>query len=201
MDTSKIIGDKSKFAINYRSESEIITYSPNNQMAICHLIIGNNFIGRPDEGCYLPTWLFSLINLRNRIVDTYHLLYPKEFDGLTDREIFETILKANQIEKEFHPDFKYLPQLDEKIWYNHSFTIDETIDAYIIYFYVKDNQITFLIEDDIEGNESEYRSYKFIFQKVDFDQFISTIDETKDFLIQQYPYLRNNVTSRTHNSS
>lgn len=197
MVTSKIIGDKSQFAINYLSESQRITYSPNNQCAICHLVIGNNLIGRPDEACYLPTWLFSLISLRNRIVETCHLLYPKAFYGLTDREIFETILKANQIEKDIHPDFKYLPQLDEKTWYNHSFTIDETIDSYIIYFYVKDNQITFLIEDCIEGNESEYRSYKFIFQQVDFDLFISTIDEAKDFLIQQYPYLESSVTPRT----
>ena len=78
-------------------------------MAICHLVIGNSLIGQTDEECYLPTWLFSLSDRLNRIVDTKASLFPKEFEGLTDREIFEIILKANQLDEEFHPDFLYLP--------------------------------------------------------------------------------------------
>jgi hypothetical protein len=170
-------------------------------MAICHLIIANNLIGQPDEECYLPTWIFSLSDRRNRIVDTRHLLFPKEFEGLTDREIFEIILKANQLEEEFHPDFLYLSQLDNEIWSRHSFTLDETVDGYLIYFYVKGNQIRFLIEDETESLESDYRSYKFIFHSVDFDFFIKTIDQAIEFLMQQYPYLKDNVSSRTFNSS
>ncbi len=170
-------------------------------MAICHLIVSDNLIGQPNEECYLPTWIFSLTDRRNRIFDTKHLLFPKEFEGLTDREIFETILKANQLEEEFHPDFLYLPQLGNEIWSRHSFTLDETADGYLIYFYVKDNQIRFLIEDETESLESDYRSYKFIFHSVDFDFFIKTIDQATELLVQQYPYLKDNLSSRTFNSS
>lgn len=170
-------------------------------MAICHLIIGNNLIGQADEECYLPTWLFSLTDRRNRIVDTKHLLFPKEFEGLSDREIFETVLKANQVDDEFHPDFLYLPQLDNKFWSDHHFTLDETVDGYLIYFYVKDNNITFLIEDETERSDTDYKSYKFIFHSVELDLFINTVDQTTEFLFQQYPYLKDNLSSRTFNSS
>src|SRR5690606_12210657 len=135
-----------------------------------------------DEECYLPSWIFSLTDRRNRIVDTKHLLFPKEFEGLTDREIFEVILKANQLDEEFHPDFLYLPQLDNDFWSRHSFALDETVDGYIIYFYVKHNQIKFLIEDETESMESDYRSYKFIFHSVDLDFFIRTVDQATTFL-------------------
>ena len=170
-------------------------------MAFCHLIFGNNLIGLVDEECYLPTWLSSLTNRRNRIVAEKQLLFPKEFENLSDREIFETVLKANQLEDEFHPDFLYLPQLDNKFWIDHRFSLDETIDGYLIYFYVKDNQITFLIEDETERLESDYRSYKFIFHSVEFDFFINTIDQATEFLVQQYPYLKDHISSRTFNSN
>lgn len=170
-------------------------------MAICHLIISNNLIGRPDEECYLPTWFFSLTDSKSRIADTKHLLFPKDFEDLSDREIFEIILKANQIEDEFHPDFLYLPQLDNRFWRDHHFTIDETIDGYLCYFYVRNNQITFLIEDETESLDNDCRSYKFIFHSVDLDFFINTVDKATEFLLQQYPYLKENISSRTFNSS
>jgi hypothetical protein len=64
-----------------------------------------------------------------------HLLFPKELDGMSDRQILEIVLKAIQFEDKFHPDFIYLTQLDNKIWSNHHFTLDQTIDRYTIYFY------------------------------------------------------------------
>ena len=201
MDTSQTFGDKSKFAINYRTCPDKHNYARDDKMAICHLIFGNNLIGQVDEECYLPTWVFSLTDRRNRIVDKKHLPFPKEFENLSEREIFETILKSNQFEDEFHPDFLYLPQLDNTFWGDHHFTLDETIDNYLIYFYVKDNQITFLIEDETESSDNDYRSYKFIFQSVDLNLFINTIDQATDFLFQQYPYLKDNISSRKFNSS
>lgn len=170
-------------------------------MAICHLIIGNTLIGQPEEECYLPTWVYSLTDRRNSIVNTKHSLFPKEFEGLSDREIFETVLKANQSEEEFHPDFLYLPQLDNKFWSTHNFTLDETIDGYQIYFYVKDNQITFLIEDETDRLDSDHRSYEFIFHSLELDLFINTIDQATQFLVKQYLYLEDNISSRIFNSS
>lgn len=201
LDTSQTFGDINEFAIHYQTCPDSYNYARASKMAICHLIIGNNLIGQPEEECYLPTWIFGLTDRRNRIVDTKDLLSPKEFEGLTDREIFEIILKANQLEDELHPDFLYLPQLDNEIWSRHSFTLDETVDGYLIYFYVKGNQIRFLIEDETGRQKSDYRSYKFIFHSVDLDLFINTIDQATEFLVQQYPYLKDNVSSRTFNSS
>jgi hypothetical protein len=201
LDTSQTFGEKSKFAIHCRPCPDEYNYAPTSKMAICHLIVSDTLIGQPEEECYLPTWIFNLTGGRNHIVDTKHLLFPKEFEGLTDREIFEIILKANQLEEEFHPDFLYLPQLDNEIWSNHSFTLDETVNGYLIYFYVRGNQIRFLIEDETERVESDYGSYKFIFHSVDFDFFISTVDQATEFLVEQYPYLKDNISLRTFNSS
>lgn len=201
MDSSQIFGDKSNFAILYRPCPEEYGYALTDKMAICHLIIGGKLIGRPEEECGLGTWLYNLTDRRNHIADTKQILFPKYFEGLSDREIFETILKANQCEEEFHPDFLYLPQLDNEIWSRHSFSLDETIDGYLIYFYVKGNQITFLIEDETGQFESNYRSYKFIFHSINFDFFIKTIDQTKEFLLQHYPSLKDNLSLRTINSS
>ena len=201
MNTSKTFGDRSKFAIHFRTCPDKYNYSPNDKMAICHLIIDNNLIGNPAEECYLSTWLFSLTDRRKRIADTNHLLFPKEFESLTNREIFEAILKANQFEEEFHHDFLYLPQLDNEIWSRHSFTLDETIDSYLFYFYVKEKEITFLIEDETGSLENNYRSGKFLFHTVPLELFFSTVDEASIFLTERYPYLKENVSTRTFNSS
>lgn len=201
LDTSQTFGDRSEFAIHFRTCPDTYNYSPNDKMAICHLVIDNNLIGNPDEECYLPTWLFSLTDRRKRIADTKNLLFPKAFEGLTNREIFETILKANQFEEEFHPDFLYLPQPDNEVWSRHSFTLDETIDSYLFYFYVKDNQITFLVEDETGSLDNDYRSGKFLFHTVPLELFFSTVEEASTFLIMRYLYLKENVSTRTFNSS
>jgi len=163
------------------------------------LIIANTFIGKPSEECYLPTWISSLTCTKNRIANTKQSLFPKEFAGLSDREIFDLILKSNQEKKEFYPAFLYLPQTHHNLWDNHHFTLDETIDDYVICFYVKDNQITFLIEDASDDFESSYRPHEFIFSSLPVDLFFQTIDETVAILIQAYPHLAKYVSKRTLN--
>ncbi len=201
LNTSLIFGDRNNFSIHYRTYPNEYNHTSTDLMAICHIIINNTLIGQPDEACYLPTWLFSLTKRKNHIIDTEHLLFPKAFEGLSNREIFETIFKANQLDEEFHPDFLYLPQLDSVIWSNHSFTLDETIDNYLFYFYVKDNQITFLIEDETGSLKSNQRSYKFLFHTILLDLFFRTVEEITVFLTQHYPYLKDNISTRTFNRS
>ncbi|HEV9037768.1 MAG TPA: hypothetical protein VGQ51_14135, partial [Puia sp.] len=61
--------------------------------------------------CYLPTWYFSLVRVKQRITQIKDSLFPSEFKGLSQREIFEIILKSNQFGSEYHPDFlQWLPQ-------------------------------------------------------------------------------------------
>ena len=184
----RITGDPGNFAIRYQP---CYSGEPSAKMAICHMVINNQLIGNPIEICYLPTWLFSLIDRRNWIDQQRNQLFPKEFEGLSEREIFESILKSNQLDEEFHQDFLYLPQLNNDIWLAHRFPIDETIDGYLIYFYVRDGRITFLIEDDSEVRDNSERSFQFIFKTLDLEVFIRTIDEMTGFLFERCPYLQN----------
>ena len=193
----RIVGDTTNFAIQYQTCPANFNYNSSAKMAMCHLIINDQLIGNPNEECYLPTWLFSLTDRRNRIDQRRSYLFPKEFEELTDREIFELSLKSNQLEEEFHKDFLYLPKLNEEFWYDHHFTMDETIDGYSIFFYVRNDRITFLIEDDSEIMSNSGRSFKFIFKSLDLNLFIRTIDEMTYFLVEQYPYLQQNVSDRT----
>jgi hypothetical protein len=192
LETYKIFGDPKHFAITYRVCPEEYNYESSSKMAFCHCTINETLIGRIDEECYLPTWIHSLTYQTNRILNDRHLLFPKEFNGLSDREIFELILKSNQFEEEFHPDFTYLPQLDGEFWSRHHFTIDETIDGYLVYFYVKDDRITFLIEDETRKKKRDLRSYEFIFYTLELNYFLNIIDETTNFLVGNYPFLNDN---------
>lgn len=87
--------------------------------------------------------------------------------------------------------------IDHKFWERHSFFLDETIDAYLFYFYVKNKKITLLIEDNSKILSGDERSHDFLFHSVDLDHFIKTIKEATGFLLRQYPYLEKNVSKRT----
>lgn len=186
----KTFGDPRTFAINYRPNYEGKTEEAKASLAYCHLIVDNRLIGYYTEVCYLSTWFYSLTTNREFIEKNKNDLYPKKFENLNDREIFESILKTNQSEEDFYNDFLYLSQLDSKIWYKHSFRLDETIDGYLFYYYVKDSQITFLIEDRLDGDDRNSRSYNFIIHSVDLDFFFQTIDRTTSFLSNTYSYLK-----------
>lgn len=191
-------GDKANFAINIQNQfDEDIDKLQASKMTRCHLIINDVIIGSPNEECYLPTWLFRLTDLKNRIADTKDYLFPKQFDSLTNREIFEIILKANQLEEQFNPDFNYLTQLDNTFWNNHHFTLDETIDNFLFFFYVRENEITFLIKNISEGINNDV----FHFHSTNLDQFFHTIDETAKYLVTHKPFLKENVSFRTFNIS
>ena len=192
----RIFGDASNFAIQYQDCPDAYNHELSSKMAICHLMINGQIIGKATEECYLPTWLFSLTDRRNRIDQRRSNLFPKEFEGLSDREIFELILKANQLEEEFRTDFLYLPQPNNEIWGEHHFTIDETIDGYLICFYVRNDRITFLIENLSGISDIPGRNYQFMFHTVDLNFFMQIVDEMTHFLVKHYPYLQQNVSDR-----
>jgi hypothetical protein len=199
MATAKTFGDINTFAIRYQPYEPEQPYEGMYKLAICHLIINGKVLGSPEENCYLPTWFYYLSRQRDFIETNGNDLFTKEFQERTDREIFEMILKANQLETEFSPDFLYLPQLNEKIWSRHSFTLDETIDVYLFYFYVMDDRIHFLIEDRSAGDVNE-RTENFIFSAVPVLSFISTVDEALLYLQAEYPYLANHRNKKEFNS-
>jgi hypothetical protein len=201
LDTSQIFGDIGDFAITYSPCPDSYGYEDKDKFAICYLVVKGNYINRQGNECWLSPWLYHLTDRKKQIDETRELLFPKEFKGLSDREIFELILKANQLEEEFHPDFLYLPQVDNEIWSRHQFELYETTDGYLSYFYVKDNKITFLIEDDTENEINVERSYKFIFHTVDLAYFINVINDLTNFLIKTFPFLEGQISSRSFNNS
>src|SRR6185312_1010591 len=107
MDYSRTFGNPTTFAIRVSSYAG----APGGvaKMAYCHITFGGQLIGDTEEPCYLPTWYFSLVRVKERITQIKDSLFPSEFKGLSQREIFEIILKSNQFGSEFHPDFLHLP--------------------------------------------------------------------------------------------
>lgn len=188
----RIFGDPADFAIRCEDCPREYNYEPASKMGMCHLIINNRLIGDEVEECYLPIWVYNLSDRKRRIDQQREKLFSREFEGRSDREIFELILKANQSVEEFDADFLYLPQLSHEIWSSHQFVIDETIDSFLIYFYGIGDGITFLIEEQ----NGHGRSYDFIFHRTDLHRFCKIIDETIEFLVEQYPYLRQHISTR-----
>jgi hypothetical protein len=173
-----------EFGIQYRFDEN----GDPDKLMYCHLVIGNNLMGHPDEVCYLPTWYSAMRRNRVRIAQNKDLLNPTEFGNFSEREIFEMILKTNQLESEFLPDFLYLPHLSIDGYRNHMLHIDETIDRYLICYFIKSENLTFLIEDltEVHGNG---RGGKFSFHTVPLQHFLETVDLACNFLAERYDYL------------
>lgn len=198
-ETLKTFGNPRTFAIQYKPEDNG-TVDANSKLAYCHFIIGNTFLGHTDEICYLSTWVFYLTDVRNSIEQSQEQLFPKEFFNLSDREIYETCLRSVQSEEEYHPDFLYLPRLGMFVSRQHQFTMDETLDGYEIFYYVKANKLTFLIEDCLGMGYETRRSFKFVFSTVALNDFLETVNEAIVFLTKTYPYLTDHISKRTFNS-
>lgn len=164
-------------------------------MAICHLIVGDMVLGEADEACFLPTWFFQITRIRDFFKANRHSLFPAEFKNLSDREIFEIILKSNQLEAEFDNNYLYLPQLNNILWQRHYLTIDETIDGFCICYFIKQNEIRFAVEKVWPQPEDEGDRI-FLCKSVEVDFFIKTIDEAIEFLGLTYPYLTNHKNTR-----
>jgi hypothetical protein len=194
LNTSQILGDKEQFAIRYTVPQDT-HYDAGDPTAVCQLVIGGKLITGTGQTCFLPTWLFNLTDHKNRIADARDHLFPKEFEGKTNREIFELISKSNQTEEEFNPDFLYLPQLDRDIHVRHSFIIDPALGACQPHFYVKHNQICFLVDGKNCFNNDDDNGH-FFYHTLPLEIFYNTIDEAIVFVTVLYPYLKENVSRR-----
>jgi hypothetical protein len=193
LDNPQTFGDPERFAIKIRPCRAEYNYTPDSKMAICHLVIGGHLVGAFDEECYLPTWASSLATKKQKIVQNRERLFPKVFEGLSDREIWASILKSNQLEDEFEPEYLYLAQLDNQIWVDHFFWIDETTDACMIGVYVKDEQISFLVQAYYWSKETGHTQAEWVVQKIDLDFFISTVDAVLNYLLRECPYLKDHI--------
>ncbi|MFK7001933.1 Imm42 family immunity protein [Flavobacterium oreochromis] len=135
-------GDKNNFAIRYVQGHT--DKSKNYFYASCHLVLNGQIIGDIDEICFLNSWKTSVQDFKERIKNDFDLLWHPEFNNRTDTEIFELILKANQLKEEYNPQFAHLPVLENEIWSNCHISLDETTDAFLIAMIKQNEQIKFL---------------------------------------------------------
>lgn len=136
------IGDKNAFAIRYVPGYQ----DSGHYYAFCHLVLGGQIIGDPNESCFLNSWKNSLQLFKDQIKNDFNSIIHPEFLNKSDRELFELIWKANQLEKEYKEEYKYLPVLDNQVWSNCHISIDETTDAYLITITELEGKIKFLWE-------------------------------------------------------
>jgi hypothetical protein len=136
------IGDKNTFAIRY--VSGYTDKDKKNFYAYCHLVLGGQIIGEPNESCFLNSWKDSLEGLKDIISNSFDSLSHPEFRNRSDKELFELIWKANQLEDEYKIEYMHLPVLDNKIWHNCHLSIDETTDAFLITVTEQNGEIKFL---------------------------------------------------------
>ena len=72
--------------------------------------------------------------------------YPTVAEAIC-HEIFELLIKANQLEEEYDPQFLYLPVLKPEVWIDCCVRLDETIDAFIIFVIESEGEVKFLWQD------------------------------------------------------
>lgn len=144
MEKEIYIGDTDTFAIRYVPGWSI--KDTKHYYAYCHLVLGGQIIGDPEESCYLGSWVHQLKMTQERIKDkTYAITHPA-FHNKSDEDLFELIWKSNQLEENYKPAFSHLPVLENDVWVNCSLSIDETTDAYLITMTGENDKIKFLWE-------------------------------------------------------
>jgi hypothetical protein len=188
LERSEIFGDPAVFAIKYSECPVAYTGESADKYAICHLIINNLLIGNPTESCYIPTWFGQLSRFYEHIRSRQDQLYPEAFTGRSAREIFELVIKSNQLDDEFDPLFAHLPQLENEIWQHHFFSLDETVDAFVICYYIKASTIHFIVEKWWPEVAYEDRQFKYL--SVPLEQFFDVVRNAMHFLKSRYPYLK-----------
>jgi hypothetical protein len=182
-------GNPAKFAIRISPCPGYYPYFVSDRMALCHFVINNIIIGDPEEECHLPDWYEYLVNARNFIEANQRRLYRKEFSRLSDREIYELVIKTNQRESFYNKHFLYLPKLDYGVWQKHLLRMDDTLDACIICFYIKNDMIHFIADKWWDKRRGRKRKNDLIFKAVPLHTFLKTLNDTIHFLEVFYPYL------------
>lgn len=181
----KIFGDENTFAISYRQDDREAT--GNYAFPYCHFIFNKQLIGYKDENCFLGTWATSLLYKKNQILQKEGYLTEPEFKDLSDLEIFESLIKANQSEDNFKRKYHYLPKLVDDVWYKYRVDMDETIDGFTIFILEDNKMLKFLWKNHARKNT------KFGVMRTTHEQFYQTVDSCLLFLTKQYPTVIGNL--------
>ncbi len=179
----RFIGNPDVFAIAYCEWPKEYGESISNgyHFIISYWVIDNNVIS--NMSCSLVNRLYDKLTSNSEFIrKNQNSLYIKEFDGLTNSEIFELIMKSNQLEDEYDPQYLHLPVLENEIWSRHTIFLDETVDGFTICYYVKNDEINIIIKD--------YEDNRIISQTMPINTFLNTIDEFVSFLLEKYPFLK-----------
>jgi hypothetical protein len=176
-------GDKNTFAIRY--VPGYTNKDSGHYYAFCHLVLGGQIIGNPDESCFLSSWKYSLQLLKDQIKNDFYSIAHSEFSNRSDKELFELVWKANQLEEEYKPEYKYLPVLDSKVWSNCHISIDETTDAFFISMTELTGRIKFIWEGWREPCPA-YRIGKMFSITVDRNLVIEAMESCLEKIEKEY---------------
>lgn len=183
MEGERYFGNKDGFAIRYKPfyREGIL----DSKYAYCHFVLKGQVIGELKECCYISTWMASAFCELEKFGAIPSVFYSPEFENRTDVEIFELLIKANQLEEEYKPEFYYLPVVDGMLWDNCILWIDETIDAYLIYKIEMQGKIRFIWQAWREPS-SQQEIGKIYSVEVDKHDVITTLRSALNFLKQEY---------------
>lgn len=108
-----------------------------------HIMLGGQIIGDSNELCYFSTWIASIQQLYFRIKFKRSQL-DLDISPYSRIELYELIKKSGQLEKDFSPEFIYLPKYDSQaIWARCNLSLDETTDAWDMYFLSNNDNVLF----------------------------------------------------------
>lgn len=189
MDILHQFGNPAKFAIRFKPCPVYYPYAQQDRMALCHFIVDNVIMGDPDEECRLQDWYECLVKARNFIAANHARLYRKEFDRLNDNEVYQTILKCNQKERFYNKRFLHLPKLDFGVWQRHLLRMDDSLDANLICFFIKNDMIRIIADKWWSKRRRRRRKNNLIFKAVPLHAFLTTLNDAIHFFEVFYPYL------------
>jgi hypothetical protein len=140
-------GDKNTFAIRCVPMVDC-EYTP-ALPACCHLVLGGQIIGNPNEPCFIGTWLKTIEYQKEYLEKGFLSLKSGAFEIRSDEELYNLIWQANKYTEEFDPaiadDFWPLKRCQ--------LNLDETTEGYWLAGTECDGFFKFIWETESVANQ------------------------------------------------
>lgn len=155
-----LIGTKNTFGFEIKPHSDK-RFDKDNYCYIT-IWINNCQLINPDEIIYLPTFKAAVSRLISKLKDRSISFENTRFTDKKDNEIFQLLIDSktfvdNNPEWKLNTENPIIGGLDDRVYFKHLITIDESIDQYLIFMIESKNKIRFIwkCQDPINCEESE----------------------------------------------
>jgi hypothetical protein len=174
-----IFGEIQSFALECETPANVRPLKQPN--ICCHMIVGARVVGDPNDIELVGLYEGDLKRMLDRVLHLRAVGHDFSIDGLSDREVVELVLKANQLEDEFDPKFIHLPQLESKFWYTHQLFLATTTDQDFVGVFNSRNNIK-LFHFNFNTPQTEVHTVI-----CDFATVIAAIEGCIKFLKESFP--------------